>query len=346
MPTTSHLEKVAPFANHFSGFNKALKVIQPHLEAFKNFFESQVEAFEYEIQTLVRYALLNKGKRMRPILLFLSSLQNKALKGDVSEALLKAASVVELIHLATLVHDDILDGATLRHNTRTVKEAFGATEAVLLGDALFSHALFLASEFPTTQVCYEVAKSTQKACAGEIKQSLSKAYTEVSLNDYFRIIDLKTAELFAVSCYLGALLAGETLQYAQAVRAFGRHLGIAYQIFDDLNDIIGDEKHIGKTLGTDFLNGKHTLPLILLFQKLNEEQRKNWIENTSKKLFSLSDLKTHLSEYAIYQEVLTVFNKEISLAHSMLEPFMEKKSAICLMDLSNAISHSTHSLKW
>jgi octaprenyl-diphosphate synthase len=176
--------------------------------------------------------------------------------------------VVELVHLATLVHDDIMDEAEVRRNRQTAARKYGPTAAVLLGDALFSHALHLATRFPTTEVCAVVSESTRRVCAGEIVQTLRRGTLNISRADYQRIVDLKTAELFRASCYLGARLAGHGDAFVAAASSFGRHLGIAYQIYDDLVDFFGDEGSIGKTLGTDLASGKLTLPLLVLADRL------------------------------------------------------------------------------
>jgi octaprenyl-diphosphate synthase len=179
----------------------------------------------------------------------------------VSADLVRVAAVVELVHLATLVHDDIMDEAELRRNRRTAAREYGPVAAVLLGDALFSHALHLASQFPTTEVCL-ASPSPRAGCApAKSCRPCAGARWNVTLADYRRVIDLKTAELFRVSCALGSRLAGAQSGFVEAAGRFGRHLGIAYQIYDDLADYFGEEKRIGKTLGTDLASGKLTLPL-------------------------------------------------------------------------------------
>jgi octaprenyl-diphosphate synthase len=216
------------------------------------------------------YCIDTTGKRIRPALVFLSGWRGP---GVVLPELVRVAAVVELVHLATLVHDDIMDGAEVRRRRRTAAREFGPAAAVLLGDALFAHALNLATQFPTTAICSAVSESTRRVCAGEIVQTLRRGSTNVTREDYQRIIDLKTAELFRVSCLLGAQLAGFAPGYAGAASRFGRHLGIAYQIYDDLADFFGEEKRIGKTLGTDFASGKLTLPLLFLLERLPPGER-------------------------------------------------------------------------
>jgi octaprenyl-diphosphate synthase len=236
-----------------------------HMTELDRFLHSQLGAFEPEIRTMVDYCIDTSGKRIRPALVFLSGWRGP---GHVSPDLVRVAAVVELVHLATLVHDDIMDEADVRRSRRTASREYGATAAVLLGDALFAHALHLATQFPTTEICGAVSESTRRVCAGEIVQTLRRGSTDITRADYQRIVDLKTAELFRVSCLLGAKLGGFAADYVDAVSRFGRHLGIAYQIYDDLVDFFGEEKRIGKTLGTDLASGKLTLPLLTLMGRL------------------------------------------------------------------------------
>jgi octaprenyl-diphosphate synthase len=238
-----------------------------HMAALDVFLETQVAAFEPEIRDMAAYCLRASGKRLRPSLVFLSGWDETP-----RPALVKAAAIVEMVHLATLVHDDIMDGALFRRNRPTAVRQFGPEASVLLGDALFSQALCLAADFPTTAVCAAVAGSMRKVCAGEITQTLRRGPADIPRETYFRVIDLKTAELFRLSCFLGASLAG-TPEFAAAAAGFGGSLGTAYQIYDDLADFFGDETAIGKTLGTDLASGKPTLPLLVLRDKLPPDER-------------------------------------------------------------------------
>ena len=267
MSATSPTSTASPAGHAFAG---VFALLAPHLAELDRFLHGQLAAFEPEIRTMADYCIDTSGKRIRPALVFLSGWRGPGL---VAPELVRVAAVVELVHLATLVHDDIMDGAEVRRNRRTAAREYGATAAVLLGDALFAHALNLATQFPTTEVCSAVSESTRRVCAGEIVQTLRRGSTNVTRADYQRIIDLKTAELFRVSCALGARLAGSAPGYVEAVSRFGRHLGIAYQIYDDLADFFGEEKRIGKTLGTDLASGKLTLPLLFLMERLPAGER-------------------------------------------------------------------------
>ena len=251
-------------------FAGVFSLLGPHLAQLDVFLHGQLASFEPEIRAMADYCIDTSGKRIRPALVFLSGWRGP---GVVTPDLVRVAAVVELVHLATLVHDDIMDEAEVRRGRRTAAREYGSTAAVLLGDALLAHAVHLATQFPTTEICAAVSDSTRKVCAGEIVQTLRRGTTAITLADYQRIVDLKTAELFRVSCFLGARLAGSEARFVEAASHFGRHLGIAYQIYDDLVDFFGDESRIGKTLGTDLASGKLTLPLLALLERLPADER-------------------------------------------------------------------------
>lgn len=236
------------------------------LGELEKFLAGQVEQFEAEIRPLAKYAVENSGRRLRPSLIYFSGVLDD---GGYSKDLVNVAAVVELVHIATLVHDDILDEAELRRRKPTVYHKEGGAVAVLLGDALFAQALRLASEYRTTLVCREVAQATRAVCAGETRQVHLRGDLNMEVGEYLHIIELKTAELFRVSCLLGALVREEgDVAGAQALASFGKHLGRAYQIYDDAVDFVGREESMGKTLGTDLATGKLTLPALLLRDKL------------------------------------------------------------------------------
>lgn len=296
--------------------------LEPYLSGLTAFLGSQVEVFEDDVRELVNYCLRYQGKRLRPMLLFYSGWGAKQ-QAD-RDNLIKAAAVVELVHLATLVHDDILDDATIRHNSDTISARWGAHTAVLLGDAIFAHSLNLAASFPTVDVCREVSRSTRLVCSGEIRQTFERGNANLSVKEYYRVIDYKTAELFRVSCLLGARLGGYEETFAQAAAQFGRSLGIAYQIFDDVADFLGDEDKIGKTLGTDFASGKYTLPLLLHLAALPQVDALALVEklnsggNDAKALIALvADLRAG----GIFERVREHCERELGAAEAHLAPF-------------------------
>ena len=293
--------------------------IAPQMAALDRFMQDQVANFEPEIRSMAAYCLESSGKRLRPTLVFISGWRGEAV---IDDALVRAAGVVEMVHLATLVHDDIMDRAALRRNRGTAAHEFGPDAAVLLGDALFSQALHVASQFPTPEVCRLVSESTRRVCSGEIMQTLHRRELGVTREDYWRVIDLKTAELFRVSCRLGARLADFAPEFVQAANDFGRHLGIAYQIYDDLVDFLGEEKNIGKTLGTDLASGKLTLPLMLLLERLSPVERAELVEALQgQRPMPLSASVERMRALGIADGVAAAIDEELARARAVLAPY-------------------------
>ncbi|MHB0959892.1 MAG: polyprenyl synthetase family protein [Pirellulaceae bacterium] len=223
------------------------------------------------VDQLVRYGCLLGGKRLRPALLLLSA---KAC-GEVSAQHLTLAAVVEMVHTATLVHDDVLDEASVRRHRATVNARWDNETSVLLGDFLFSHAFYLASTLDSTLACQLIGRSTNVVCEGEIRQKGSRADFSLDEAAYLEILNAKTAELCACCCQLGAHYAGASESLTQRLTLFGRHLGVAFQIADDLLDVVGNETAAGKSLGTDLEQQKPTLPLIRALQMANAVERQD-----------------------------------------------------------------------
>ena len=305
-----------PPAGKPHAFAGVFAMLAPQMAALDGFLQGQLASFEPEIRAMVNYCIDTSGKRIRPAMVFLSGWKEPE---AVSPELVRAAAVVELVHLATLVHDDIMDSADVRRSRRTATREFGPSAAVLLGDALFAHALHLATHFPTTEVCAAVSESTRRVCAGEIVQTLRRGSTDLTKADYHRIIDLKTAELFRVSCYLGARLGGSGDGFVGASDRFGRHLGIAYQIYDDLADFFGREDKIGKTLGTDLASGKLTLPLFALMDRLPPFERAALSDEIGGLKPSKPELRLkQMLDLGVFDAVEVAVRHEVSAARAAL----------------------------
>ena len=222
----------------------------------------QTSGFDPGVSDYVRYVLGGTGKRLRPSLALLAG----GVTGGITDKHITLAMIVELIHIATLVHDDVLDEADLRHRLPTANSRWGNELSVLVGDCLFAHALKLAATYLTTDICRKVSEATNIVCSGEILQTRRRFDLDLSVADYLTIIRMKTGALFAVSSELGAFLNGAPTAAVKAMGEFGSNLGVAYQIYDDCMDIFGQERQAGKSLGTDMKKGKLTLPLLLLLQ--------------------------------------------------------------------------------
>lgn len=317
--------------------------LAPHMAALDEFLRGQLEAFEPEIRDMADYCIDTSGKRIRPALVFLSGWRGP---GVVTPELVKVAAVVEMVHLATLVHDDIMDEADMRRGRPTASRHYGPTAAVLLGDALLAHAVHLAAQFPTTEICAAVSESTRRVCAGEIVQTLRRGSTNVSRADYDRIIDLKTAELFRVSCFLGSRLAGTAPGFVEAAAGFGRHLGIAYQIYDDLADFFGEERRIGKTLGTDLASGKLTLPLLTLMEKLPANDRTELTQEIlGQRPPQLAHRLAQMASLGVFEAVSANVEAEIGRAVAALQPWSEEAPTEKLLSLCDVLRGQLSALR-
>ena len=243
--------------------------VEPFLQAVADCLEGQVGEFEPEIAEFARYAIAARGKQLRPILVSLSG----SATGNVGEQHVRVAAIIEMVHLATLVHDDIMDGAELRRGRPTLSAHWGNEISVLLGDCLFAHAVKMAAVFTTPEICRAVATSTNTVCSGEILQTQQRHNFRLPRPEYFRILSMKTAELFALACDLGAFLTSAAPTRREALRHYGMSLGTAYQIYDDCLDLFGSETAAGKSLGTDLAKGKLTLPIFHIFDRATAVER-------------------------------------------------------------------------
>jgi octaprenyl-diphosphate synthase len=243
--------------------------VEPFLEAVSYRLAQQVNAFDPDIVQYADYALNGHGKHLRPALVALSA---QAI-GRPEEAHITVAVIIEMVHLATLVHDDVMDEAEIRRGRLTFAANWGNDLAVLFGDCLFARALTLASGFPTPEVCRAVATATNTVCSGEILQTQHKGDFHFTQEQYFKVLEMKTAELFALSCDLSAFLSGATFEQRNALRQFGLAFGTAYQVFDDCVDLFGSEISAGKSLGTDLAKGKLTLPVLLVWERADPAER-------------------------------------------------------------------------
>jgi octaprenyl-diphosphate synthase len=221
-----------------------------------------------------------RGKMVRPTLAILSGLAGHPKAGRVPEAellsddLIRVAAVCEMVHMATLVHDDVLDGASTRRRGLTVNALHGNEPAVMLGDYLLAAAYHLCSSLADQTVSLAIAHASMVTCSGELLQLHHRGNYALDEHTYFEIIGRKTGELIAVSASLGAKASGSCKVFVRTLELFARDVGLAFQIQDDLLDLTGDKAVVGKTLGLDLAKGKLTLPLIHHLGKADPETRK------------------------------------------------------------------------
>ncbi len=220
------------------------------------------------IETIGQHILNNSGKCLRPLLLLLSS-QACGYTGDRH---IKAAALIELLHTATLLHDDVVDDAEVRRGQKTANALWGNEAAILVGDFLYAKAFQLLLDVGHSAIMALLVNTTQQMAEGEALQLLGRRQLQTQKADYLEIVQAKTAKLFEACAHMGALLSHAPPAIEQAMRDYGLHLGTAFQLMDDVMDYEADPAQTGKDLGNDFMEGKMTLPLIYALQRGSPEQ--------------------------------------------------------------------------
>jgi len=242
-----------------------LEPIQDELKRVDALYHESLRSESPHVRALVDHAALFSGKRLRPALVLLAGRAS----GRLTDAHVLIGAVVEMIHTATLLHDDVLDHATTRRDVPCVNALHGNEIPILLGDFIYAEAFALLSRIEDRSAIAELAKTTRRLCTGEIDQNCARGRFDLTIDEYLRIIEDKTAALYASSARLGAHYAGATAAQVAALAEYGRLLGIAFQIVDDCLDLAGDEKSAGKSLGTDLSERKLTLPVIRLIERVD-----------------------------------------------------------------------------
>ena len=260
---------------------------------------------EPELHALIEHVEQYRGKQLRPALVMLSGKAVGTLTADHTTV----AKVVELIHTATLVHDDILDDASIRRQVPTTNCLHGNEAAVLLGDYIYARAFQLSVSMQDQACSRHLAEATQTICQGEIVQILHRLDFEWTEDQYYRVIADKTAYLYATACRLGGYYAGGDPEQLDALAAYGMQLGIAFQIVDDCLDLEGEEGVVGKSLGTDLMSGKLTLPLLHV---LNERP----------------DARDYLQNLAGQDDALACFRAEFDLDGAMAYSMEQARACV------------------
>jgi octaprenyl-diphosphate synthase len=237
--------------------------IADDLDEVEHILQEAFSSPRLSVIRLVAHLEHYRGKRLRPALLLLTA----RACGRVMGAHHTLGAVVEMIHTATLVHDDVLDNAVVRRHVATVNAGWGNQTSILLGDYLFTHAFHLASTLDDVRACRLIGEATNRVCEGELEQGTERGNLSLGEEDYLDIIDGKTAELTACCCRLGAIYSDAAPAVVDRLASYGRWLGMAFQIADDLLDLVGEERTTGKSLGTDVEQQKLTLPLIHLLNQ-------------------------------------------------------------------------------
>ena len=324
-----------------SSWQRIVEPVEPFLVSVAKSLEEQVDAFDSEVVPYARYAMANRGKQLRPALV---ALAGNAV-GTLNDGAVKVAVIIEMIHLATLVHDDIMDEASIRRRRPTLAANWGNQISVLVGDCLFARALELAASFPTSEVCRAVSSATSTVCSGEIRQTMHRREFKLNRAQYFKILGMKTGELFAQSCDLGSWLCGATPVQRAALREYGLALGTAYQLYDDCVDLFGNEAGAGKSLGTDLATGKLTLPLIEVMERAKPADKQRleamltqWKPEYAAQIVQLCE------EYNAFEASRGVLRQILAEAVDCLKVVPASPNREALSDLAQFLSQQTDAL--
>jgi octaprenyl-diphosphate synthase len=248
----------------------AFDPVRSELTKFDRLLESSLSADSALIQSVIDHLLEKRGKRIRPTLLFLTARCCRMTHSKIVEAALS----IELIHTATLLHDDVVDQSDQRRGHTTVNAKWNNLISILIGDYLFAKAFRLLVSTKCPSLTAKVSLATERVAFGELRQIEESGNYELTEDSYLEIIAAKTASLFSTSAASGAMLNGATAKDINRLSRFGEQIGISFQIADDLLDIVGDSNTTGKTVGSDLMQGKATLPLIFALRTSSKQARK------------------------------------------------------------------------
>ncbi len=281
--------------------------------------------------------ILAGGKRIRPILLFLTARLN-GYKGD---ALIPLASALELIHTATLLHDDVIDESPTRRGLPAAHVTWGNKASILIGDYFFSKAFSCMVQANSLEVMHILSKASQRISRGELLELKELNSLPLSLETYLEIIAEKTAALFQAACEIGALLGNASEKEKKQFSLYGSLFGLLFQIKDDLLDYMGDPQKTGKIIGSDFREKKITLPIILAYQHASSEEKKFWEDVFSEKEYSednfikAKELLEKRNIPSLIQEHAQQYQKEALNCFSSFPPSKEKEFLTNLIHLAS-----------
>lgn len=281
-----------------------------------------------------RYLLEAKGKRIRPALVLLSAKASRA--SDLNQrAVILSAAAVELIHIASLIHDDVIDQAALRHNKPTINAKWGSDTSIALGDYLYSLAFELISRCGNSDILECVSCATKSMCEGELIQVCERDNLDLLKKHYIIIVKKKTAGLFAASCQMGGMLCGSPKPLKEAFKQYGLNFGVAFQIMDDCLDLIGQEEDLGKSPGADFNMGELTLPVLNLLLQSKNKNRIMYLLRQQDKKAAFKELRQRFIDSSAFmrtREEASAYIKEAKESLNRLEDSPFKQSLFGLAD--------------
>ncbi len=311
--------------------DKIFSPVKQELKIFRQKFREQLNSRLSLVDKVARYLVHSRGKNLRPALVLLSA---KTCSGKLPENTYRAAITIELIHTATLVHDDVVDGADMRRSLPSVNAVWNNKIAVLMGDYLLANALISISDIQNFEAMKLLSKVARRASEGELLQIDKSRKLDIDEATYIKMISDKTGALMAAACELGALTTTGDSGDAESMRAYGEHAGIAFQIKDDLFDFEGDQKIIGKNKGRDLREKHITLPLIFALTRASRSQAKTILAQIRRGV-TASEIRSIIAftrEYGGLEYAKTRLEEHSLQAVRMLDRFRDSAAKQSLID--------------
>jgi len=319
-----------------SAQDSALAAVREEMDAVKTCIDSHVrnDMQITDLEPLLEHVTARTGKMIRPGLVLLAGKACNGLQPDH----VKGGAVMEMIHFATLLHDDVIDHSQQRRAQPTANAMWGNETAILLGDYLLTIVFNLCTELPN-ECARVVAQTTSLVCRGELRQTLACADWDITVSQYIDIISDKSASFLEGCCRLGAMLAGGTKEEVEALARYGLHVGIAFQIADDLLDIWGDQGQIGKSTGSDINKNKATLPVIRLLELSDDQEQEELITSLESPTFELTSLQECLIERGCLDYAREILDQHIERAITALGGVSESDAGKAFADMAHFLGH-------
>ena len=317
-----------------SAYLELKNLLSGKLKKVDEIIEQKLKSDVNLIRQMSDHHLSSGGKKLRA-LLTLESAKLTGYKDDNRD--INLAACVELIHSATLLHDDVIDESELRRGVKTTNSIWGNQSSILVGDYLLSRCFEIMVEDGDLEILKLLSSTSSKIAQGEVLQLQHKGEADLLEETYIKIINLKTAALFSAATRTGACLAGSNDKEKEALESYGKNLGLAFQIADDALDYYAKEKFFGKEIGKDFYEGKTTLPLIIIFQRANNEERNFLLEILKKEKRNEDDFSETLAlinKYKAVQESLKRAEYFVNVSRDALGIFEDSQDKAVLQNLT------------
>ena len=309
-------------------------LIGSRLDKVSETIEYKLESEINLIHKMTKHHRNSGGKRIRPLLTLAAAKLCGYTNGDRD---INLAACVELIHSATLLHDDVIDKSDLRRGIKTANSIWGNQSSILVGDYFFSRCFEMMVQDGSPEILKLISSTSSTIAQGEVLQLEHKGEIDLLEETYFKIISMKTAALFSAATRVGACITNKSQKEKDALESYGKNLGLAFQIADDALDYYSTQKIFGKEIGKDFFEGKATMPLVIIFQKANKEE-KNFLKEIFKKEKrnedDFSETLALINKYKAVKESLRRAEYFVNISYGALEIFEDSKEKKILQNLT------------